>query len=209
MEKPKKTYFDHTMERALTKARSLVDDLRFIRQLHKDGRDEVVYGFTLATIESAEEFALQVRQLGRSQKIPDSEPEIQRMVDAAYKVELGFTKDGYFCMRFPRLIPGMDGRSMLYLKKNLSVHLEKFWENRGGMRNYQHLIIFRHVYTYRHPAWERYVPADAEVDCVMRLVLKNVCHEYFAANFKHSHCCAMGEVECTEVYVVPNADFPK
>ena len=209
MEKPKKTYFDHTMERALTKARFLVDDLRFIRQLHKDGRDEVAYGFTLATIESAEEFALQVRQLGRSQKIPDSEPEIQRMVDAAYKVELGFTKDGYFCMRFPRLIPGMDGRSMLYLKKNLSVHLEKFWENRGGMRNFQHLIIFRHVYTYRHPAWERYVPADAEVDCVMRLVLKNVCHEYFAANFKHYHCCAMGEVECTEVYVVPNADFPK
>ena len=41
MEKPKKTYFDHTMERALTKARFLVDDLRFIRQLHKDGRDEV------------------------------------------------------------------------------------------------------------------------------------------------------------------------
>ena len=163
MEKPKKTYFDHTMERALSKARFLVDDLRFIRQLHKDGRDEVAYGFTLATIESAEEFALQVRQLARSQKIPDSEPEIQRMVDAVYKVELGFTQDGYFCMRFPRLIPGMEGRSMLYLKKNLSVHLEKFWENRGGVRNYQHLIIFRHVYTYRHPAWERYVLADVEV----------------------------------------------
>jgi len=91
MEKPKKTHFDHVMERALTKARFLVDDLRFIRQLHKDGRDEVAYGFTLATIESAEEFALQVRQLARSQKIPDSEPEIQRMVDAVYKVELGFT----------------------------------------------------------------------------------------------------------------------
>lgn len=209
MEKPKKTHFDHVMGRALTKARFLVDDLRFIRQLHKDGRDEVAYGFTLATIESAEEFALQVRQLARSQKIPDSELEIQRMVDAVYKVELGFTQDGYFCMRFPRLIPGMEGRSMLYLKKNLSVHLEKFWENRGGMRNYQHLIIFRHVYTYRHPAWERYVPADAEVDCVMRLVLRNVCHEYFAANFKHYHCCAMGEVECTEVYVVPLEDFPK
>ena len=209
MEKPKKTHFDHVMERALTKARFLVDDLRFIRQLHKDGRDEVAYGFTLATIESAEEFALQVRQLGRSQKIPDSEPEIQRMVDAVYKTELGFTKDGYFCMRFPRLIPGMDGRSMLYLKKNLSVHLEAFWKDRYGMSNNKHLIIFRHVYTYRHPAWERYVPADAEVDFVMRMVLKNVCHEFFGANFKHYHCCAMGEVECTEVYVVPNTDFPK
>ena len=139
MEKPKKTYFDHAMERAIKKARFLLEDLKYIRELHKDGRDEVAYGFTLATIESAEEFALKVRQMAISQKIPDSEPEIQRMVDAAYKVELGFTKDGYFCMRFPRLIPGMDGRSMLYLKKNLSVHLEAFWKNRYGMSNYQHL----------------------------------------------------------------------
>lgn len=208
MEKSQKAYFDHVMERALSKVRFLMDDLRFIRQLHRDGREEVAYGFTLATIEPAEEFTLQVRQLAKSQKIPDSEQEIQRMVDAVYKVELGFTKDGYFCMRFPRLIPGMDGYSMRYLEKNLSVHLEEFWENRSGMSNYQHLIIFRHVYTYRHPAWERYVPADAEVDCVIRLVLKNDCHEYFAANIKHYHCCAMGE-ECTEVYVIPLADFSK
>ena len=50
MEKPKKTYFDHAMERAIKKARFLVEDLKYIRELHKDGRDEVAYGFTLAMI---------------------------------------------------------------------------------------------------------------------------------------------------------------
>ena len=76
------------------------------------------------------------------------------------------------------------------------------------MRNNQHLIIFRHVYTYRHPAWERYVPADGEIDFVLGLVLKSVCHEYYASDFKHYHCCGYGE-DRTEVCVVPFEDFSK
>ena len=34
MEKPKKTYFDHAMERAIKKARFLVEDLKYVRELH-------------------------------------------------------------------------------------------------------------------------------------------------------------------------------
>lgn len=209
MEKRKKTHFDHALDRALQKARCLVEDLKFIRDIHREDRDEVAYGFTLATVESAEDFALRVRELAKSQKIPDSEPEIQRVIDTAYKVEIGFTKDGYFCMRIPRLIPGMNGYSMRYLERSLSWRLEQFWKNRAALGKYKHIIIFRHVYAYRHPAWECYVPAEGEIDCVLRLVLKNVCHEYYASNFKHYHCCALGEDECTEVYVVPIDDFPK
>lgn len=208
MEKPKKTYFDHALERALGKARCLVEDIKFVRELHRDGKDERAYGFTLATVETAEELALKVRELAKSQRIPDSEPDIQRMIDAVYKVELGFTGDGHFCMRFPRLIPGMDGRSMLYLKKNLTLRLEQFWNYRGFLDKDSHIIILRHVYPYSHTSWERNVPADGEVDFVLQLVLKNVCHEYYASDFRHYHCCGYGE-DRTEVYVIPIADFPK
>ena len=101
------------------------------------------------------------------------------------KIRFGFTKDGYFCMRFPRLIPGMNGRSMLYLRKSLAPRLEKFWNYRGSLNKDKHIIIFLHVYPYCHPGWERHVPADGEVDFVLGLVLKNVCHAYYASDFKH------------------------
>lgn len=208
MKEGKKTHFDHALDRALRKARCLVEDILFVRELHREDKDERAYGFTLATVETAEELALKVRELAMSQRIPDSEPEIQRMIDAVYKVELGFTKDGYFCMRFPRLIPGMNGRSMLYLRKNLAPRIEEFWNYRGSLNKDKHIIIFRHVYPYCHPGWERHVPADGEVDFVLGLVLKNVCHAYYASDFKHYHCCGYGE-DRTEVYVVPTEDFPE
>ena len=208
MEKPKKTYFDHTLGRTLRKAGCLLEDIKFVRELHRDGKDEMAYGFTLAMVETAEELALKVRQLAVSQRIPDSEPQIQKMIDAVYKVEIGFTGDGHFCMRFPRLIPGKDGRSMLYLKKNLMPRIERFWNYRAALNKDKHIIIFRHVYPYNHDGWKRNVPADGEVDFVLQLVLKNVFHEYYASDFKHYHCCGYGE-ERTEVYVVPIADFHK
>lgn len=43
---------------------------------------------------------------------------------------------------------------------------------------------------------------------MLQLVLKNVCHEYYASDFRHYHCCGYGE-ERTEVYVVPIAGFQK
>ena len=43
MEKRKKEYFDHALDRAIDRASRILDDLRFIRQMHREGQKEQVY----------------------------------------------------------------------------------------------------------------------------------------------------------------------
>ena len=46
MEKRKKEYFDHALDRAIGRAARILDDLRFIRQMHREGQKEQVYNYS-------------------------------------------------------------------------------------------------------------------------------------------------------------------
>ena len=207
MEKRKKTHVDYVLEREIRHAYDVLDDLKFIRSLYREDRQEQAYGFSLATVKTAENLALNIRHLAVSLNAPCAEKDVPRMVDQTYKVEIGFTEHEYFCMRIPLLIPGKDVYSLRYLKNNLSAVLNRFFEHQQGLKSSQSIIVFRHVYNIRRDPWERVVPADAEVECVIKLLFQYVFGEIYAVNFRHYHCCAVGEGERTEVYVVPLSEF--
>ena len=57
--------------------------------------------------------------------------------------------------------------------------------------------------------WEHYVPADSEVECVIRLIFVYVLRQMFQISFRHYNCCSIGEEERTEVYLMPVSDFDK
>lgn len=207
MEKRKKTHVDYVLEREIRHAYDVLDDLKFIRQLYREDRQEQAYGFSLGTVKVAENLALNVRHLAVSLNIPCAEKDVPRMVDQTYKVEIGFTEHEYFCVRMPLLIPGKGDYSLRYLKNNLSAVLNRFFEHRQGLKSNKSIVVFRHVYGIKRDPWERVVPADAEVECVIKLFFQYVFGEIYAADFRHYHCCAVGEGERTEVYVVPLSEF--
>ena len=207
MEKRKKTHVDYVLEREIRHAYDVLDDLKFIRQLYIEDRQEQAYGFSLGTVKVAEKLALNVRHLAVSLNAPCAEKDVPRMVNQTFKVEIGFTEHEYFCMRIPLLIPGKDIYSLRYLKNNLSAVLLRFYEHRPRLKSKHSIVVFRHVYDWKRDPWERTVPADAEVDCVIKLLFQHVFREVYAVDFRHYHCCAMGENERTEVYVVPLSEF--
>lgn len=104
-----------------------------------------------------------------------------------------------------------DGYSVKCLEKRLEPVLQKFWEGQPRLKYpyFDTVIVFRHVYAVKRPGWERCVPADGEVDCVIRLVFQNALRQICPVDFRHYHCCALGEEECTEVYVMPASDLGK
>ena len=114
-------------------------------------------------------------------------------------------------MRIPLLIPKKDNYSVKYLEKRLGPVLEEFWRVRPRFQLAPHdsVIVFRHIYSTHRPGWERCVPADSEIDCVIRLFFSHVFRKIFPIEFRHYHCCALGEDECTEVYVMPATDLWK
>ena len=151
------------------------------------------------------------RELILSQKTPTGEEDVQRIIDATYPVEIGFNAEGWFGVRIPLLIPKKDNYSVKYLEKRLGPVLEEFWRVRPRFQLAPHdsVIVFRHIYSTHRPGWERCVPADSEIDCVIRLFFSYVFRKIFPIEFRHYHCCAIGEEECTEVYVMPATDLGK
>lgn len=207
MVKRKKTHVDYVLEREIRHAYGVLDDLKFIRELYRADKQEQAYGFSLMTVKATEELALNVRHLAVSLNASDAEKDVPRMVDQTYKVEIGFTEHEYFCMRIPLLIPGKDDYSLRYLKNNLSAVLNRFFEYRQQMNSSQSIVVFCHVYDIKRSPWERVVPADAEVECVIKVLFQYVFRDAYAVDFRHYHCCAIGEGERTEVYVVPLSEF--
>lgn len=145
MEKRKKTHVDYVLEREIRHAYDVLDDLKFIRQLYREDRQEQAYGFSLGTVKVAENLTLNVRHLAVSLNAPCAEKDVPRMVDQTYKVEIGFTEHEYFCVRMPLLIPGKDDYSLRYLKNNLSAMLLRFYEHRPRLQSKHSIVVFRHL----------------------------------------------------------------
>lgn len=211
MEKRKKEYFDHALDRAIGRAARILDDLRFIRQMHREGQKETVYKYTLGMVEDVENMTRNARELVLSQRTPTGVEDVRRIVDDHYKIEMGFTQEGWFCLRMPLIIPKKNGYSVKYVENRLRAALEDFWNCRPHM-NFPYndaVIVFHHMYARSRNPWEYCVPADSEVECVIRLIFVYVLHQMFQISFRHYHCCSIGEEERTEVYVMPISDFDK
>jgi len=99
MEKRKKEHFDYALARAINRTTRILSDLKFIREKNREGRKDLVYDFTLSTVEDAEFLIRNTRELVLSQKTPTGEEDIQRVIDTTYPVETGFTEEGWFSMR--------------------------------------------------------------------------------------------------------------
>lgn len=211
MEKRRKEYFDHALDRALDRAAMILDDLRFIRKMRREDQDETVYTYTLGMVEAVENMTRNARELVLSQRTPTGEEDVKRIVDENYKIEMGFTKEEWFCLRMPLIIPKKNGYSVKYVENRLRAALKEFWKYRPHLSfpYDKAVIVFHHMYARSRNAWERCVPADSEVECVIRLIFVYVLHQMFQVTFRHYHCCSLGEEECTEVYVMPISDFDK
>lgn len=211
MEKRKKEYFDHALERAVDRAALILDDLKFIRKMHREGQDEMVYSFTLRMVEAVENMTRNARELVLSQRTPTGEKDVKRIVDENYKIEMGFTKEEWFCLRMPLIISKKNGYSVKYVENRIRAALEDFWNYRPriGFSYDKAVVVFHHMYGRKRNLWEHCVPADNEVDCVIRMIFEYVLHQLFPISFRHYHCCSFGEEELTEVYVMPISDFDK
>lgn len=207
MEKRKKTHVDYVLERETRHAYGVLDDLKFIRKLYREDRQEQAYGFSLMTVKAAEELALNVRHLAVSLNVSGAEEDVQHMVDQTYKVEIGFTEDNYFCMRIPLLVPMEDRYSFRYLERNLTAALQAFWKYRAPMNSRKNIIIFRHVYDIASSPWESPIMAESEEACVIKLLFRYAFLGDYSIDVCRYHCCALGHGERTEIYVVPIEKF--
>lgn len=158
--------------------------------------------------ECAEQLTLAARTLPSYIGHPDAETQVEAILKQEIPVEIGYTKEGWFSVRIPMLLPKKSKGSTDYIRSFLYPAMRDFFVEKPPVRYREAVLIYRHVYDRRRPERQMRDHDNIEINMVSDIVAMYVMPDDGPAVCAHYYCSAAAEQERTEVYVVPKGDFP-
>lgn len=158
--------------------------------------------------ECAEQLTLAARTLPSYIGHPDAEAQVEAILKQEIPVEIGYTKEGWFLVRIPMLLPKKSKGSTDYIRSFLYPAMRDFFVEKPPVRYREAVLIYRHVYDRRRPERQMRDHDNIEINMVSDIVAMYVMPDDGPAVCAHYYCSAAAEQERTEVYVVPKGDFP-
>ena len=163
---------------------------------------------------AAFEFADQAERLTNVARIlpaytghPRAKEMMEDAVQSVFPVEIGFTSEGWFCMRIPALLPKKNKGSPAYIADPLYPAMKRFWHGKPPMRYPHNVTVFRHVYSRDRPERHYRDHDNIELNSVMDAVALYVMADDSPMRCRHYYCSAPGGGDRTEVYVIPRDEF--
>ena len=133
--------------------------------------------------------------------------EVEEIIDKVMNVEVGYTEQGWFCVRMPFLLPKKESGSSEYVKNMLYSPLSKFFKNKVREVPKQAVLVYRHVYEESHPEKQMRDHDNIEInqvsDCIVLWAMEDDSPKYC----EHFYMSARGDTSRTEVYVIPREEF--
>ena len=158
--------------------------------------------------ECAEQLTLAARTLPSYIGHPDTEAQVEAILKQEIPVEIGYTKEGWFSVRIPMLLPKKSKGSTDYIRSFLYPAMRDFFVEKPPVRYREAVLIYRHVYDRRRPERQMRDHDNIEINMVSDIVAMYVMPDDGPAVCAHYYCSVAAEQERTEVYVVPKGDFP-
>lgn len=158
--------------------------------------------------ECAEQLTLAARTLPSYIGHPDTEAQVEAILKQEIPVEIGYTREGWFSVRIPMLLPKKSKGSTDYIRSFLYPAMRDFFVEKPPVRYREAVLIYRHVYDRRRPERQMRDHDNIEINMVSDIVAMYVMPDDGPAVCAHYYCSAAAEQERTEVYVVPKGDFP-
>lgn len=158
--------------------------------------------------ECAEQLTLAARTLPSYIGHPDAEAQVEAILKQEIPVKIGYTKEGWFSVRIPMLLPKKSKGSTDYIRSFLYPAMRDFFIEKPPVRYREAVLIYRHVYDRRRPERQMRDHDNIEINMVSDIVAMYVMPDDGPAVCAHYYCSAAAEQERTEVYVVPKGDFP-
>lgn len=190
----------------LNKEQSELADL--VRRSFEAGDTKAAYDLSLRMEELTERSVLLSRSLPAYTGNPRSAHDIESVIEREIRVEIGFTEEGWFSLRMPLLLPKKEHGSADYIRSFLYPAMEGFFRGKPPVRFRNCVLIYRHVYSRDRPERQRRDHDNIEVNMVSDTVALYVMPDDGPEICCHYYCSAAARTERTEVYVVPQNDFP-
>ena len=202
-----KNKFMETLNRLEREVEDLEELNRMISYCFVHGNRDKAYELSFEFVKTAEKITLLARTLPCYTGKPKASIEVENCIAEIVPIEIGFTKEGWFCVRIPKLLPKKGFGDVNYIRGILWPALREFFKEKSVMRYDKSVLIYRHVYgpQYKkrymrdHDNIETYMISDMVATYVLRDDCPYLCNNY--------DCTAEGGDERTEVYVVPQSEF--
>ena len=155
----------------------------------------------------AEALALCYRLIPTYVGPPNARREVERIMAEEVPVEIGYTDEGWFCVRFPRMLPKKEKGGIEYIRGQLYPALQRFFKNEYPVRFENCVIIYRHVYAKGFPDRKKRDHDNIETNEITDAIAVFIMTDDAPKTCQHHHCSVEATEERTEVYVVPEEDF--
>lgn len=200
--------FAGTLAKLESQVRKLNMALNNTRYMYDIGNLELTFEVALRLADVSERTTLLARALPAYTGNPRAAREMDIVMERNIPVEIGFSMEGWFCVRIPLLLPKKTAGSASYVRSFLYPALQEFFKDKPPVRYHGCVLIYRHVYDEKRSERQRRDHDNIEVNMVSDTIALYVMEDDAPSVCNHYYCSAAGTVERTEVYVVPAEDFP-
>lgn len=201
--------FLEVLGQAESKLKQMSQQMENISWMAENGRYEPALEHALRLEYNSERLTLLTRALPGYTGNPLAKAHVEKAIREAIPVEIGYTEEGWFCLRLPLLLPKKSQGSADYIRGCLYLAMQRFFQDKPPIHYPECVLIFRHVYNKDRPERERRDHDNIEVNIVSDIVALYTLPDDSPGVCNHYYCSAAAEYERTEVYVVPKADFQK
>lgn len=148
------TYFHIQLDNAIKEAERLLKQLNAVKTDYANMRIEEALAKSVTAAKISEAVALKARALPAYTGHPQADAMVQQTIEETVPVEMGFTEEGWFCLRMPILLPRKEKSSRSYLRGFLYPALDRFAYGKTRIKYRNCVLIFRHVYDRNRPERE-------------------------------------------------------
>ena len=138
---------------------------------------------------------------------PRSRSRMEKSIMRAVPVDIGFTGEGWFRMRFPALLPRKRHGSTDYIRESLYPAMYRFFADRPRFHYSDCVIIFRHLYDRRRPERQYRDHDNIELNEVVNLISQFLLDGDAPLLCFHFYMSEAADADATETIVLPQSDF--
>lgn len=176
--------------------------------MHDTGNMPWAYKVAMDIEDLTERAVLLARTLPVYTGNPVATQDVENCIAINIPVEIGFTVEGWLCVRIPLLLPKKAEGSASYVRSFLYPAMQQFFRHKPPVRYSNCVLIYRHVYDMNCPERQRRDHDNIEINMVSDTIALYAMEDDAPATCRHYYCSAAGTTERTEVYVVPEEEFP-
>lgn len=199
--------FERCLDSAIRRDKKVSASLEEVRAHCQRGDIDSAYAAAFLAADHAEKLTGLMRELPAYTGHPRAHEMMEDALAQSFPITIGFTREGWFFLRLPPLLPKKSRGSPAYIEYPLYPAMQRFWRNKQPVRYPDNVAVFRHVYSRERPERQHRDHDNIELNRVLDVVALYVMVDDSPTRCRHYYCSAPGDAERTEIYIVPRKDF--